>query len=58
MTINLEDDNVFQASLTIEQARKVLDDYEFPEELATQWDEAQAYVHQGNGKSYLIIEIQ
>ena len=56
-TINLEDDNVFQADLTVEQARDLIDDLVGYDDLASELDAAQAKVFGGADISYLIIAI-
>lgn len=58
-TINLDDENVYQADLTLEAARDLIDHLEGDfEDLASELDEAQAHVHQKKAEvSYLVITI-
>lgn len=58
--INFDDDNVFQADLTVKQARDLIDDLAGYDDLASELDEAQGKVF-GNTASdaiaYLVITI-
>lgn len=57
MKLNLDDRGVYEASMSVAQARKAFDEG-LPEEVMTKLDEAQGFVHSGEGnKSYLVIEI-
>jgi len=55
--IDLEDDNVFFASITVEQARALLDGSEI-EEVDDAVDQAQGHVFGDEGdKAYVVIEV-
>ncbi len=57
MKLNTENDEVFECSITVDEARKIVDG-ELPEALISGIDEAQGYVFMDKGaKSYLVIEI-
>ncbi len=55
--INLDDDGVFQCSVTVAQARAYFDGENLPKALETELDTAQGYVFSEKKKAYLIIEI-
>jgi hypothetical protein len=58
MKLDLENNNVFTAALTVEEARRWLDDV-MPEDVANAMDNAQAHVHGRNGpRAYLVITIE
>lgn len=59
MKLDLNEQNVFEAEMTVERARQLVDELPdtVPEELTNALDEAQGFSFSGEGDAYVVIKI-
>lgn len=59
-TLNLEDRNVFETEATVEQVRTMFDgEGKLPDEVETTFDNAQGFVHSGEGpEAFVVVRIK